>query len=146
MDIEKNIKPFMFIVLALIPAILGFVFFEYDILYKNKIIFEMKPFSLIAICIIYTVLSVFIRILVYSTGIFFKDKSIKEFVQKATFIEFFYAGCVDVLIYSSIPIIITFVQKGNYIDYLKNTFLIWGLLFLYWIIYVLIFRNKQIIH
>ena len=146
MDIEKSIRFFLFAGLAVFPIAFALFFFNYERLCEYQII---KDFgitkSLITISLTYTGISIIIRVLMYSMGIFFKDKTIFEFIKNCSFLEIFYVSCVDTFLYSSIPIIITFVRDGDFISFIKTSVLILGIILLIWTVWFFILKNKLIV-
>lgn len=144
MDIEKSVKFGLFSILGLIPITLGFIMFDYNRLFTFDIINRFNNISLIAIAIVYFVLSIIIRMLMYSTTLFFKNDSIRNVAEKTNFITLFYICCADVFIYGSIPIIINYYIKGDFINFLQNSLLVWGLIFLYFIIWSIIINSDKI--
>lgn len=143
MKLENYIKFGLFVIIALIPISLGFVMFDYSKLYSCKIINEFGKMSLIAIAITYLSISILIRILMYSMTLFFKNEKIRTFANSISFMTLFYTCCFDVFIYGSIPIIITYYVKGNFISFLQNSVLVWVLIFIYWVIYCLVINKSK---
>ena len=146
MDIEKTLKFSLFAGLSLLPAALGLLLFDYTCLYKFQLIKDFEKTSLIAIVLVYAGIAVLIRLLMYSALNLFKDKQVRMIANTTNFMTLFYIVCVDVFIYSSIPIIITYYKHGSYIHFIQNTLLVWFLIFIYWILWMLKWKNKKIIN
>ena len=145
MDIEKTVKFFIFALLALLPITSGLLFFDYSPINELQIVQDFgKNISLIAISLIYTGIAVIIRMLMYYILGIMKDKDIQEAINDASFLDIFYLSCAEVLIYSSIPVILTFYLKGNFIHFIGNSMIIWGIIFVLWLLWVLVFRKKQL--
>lgn len=146
MDIERTVKFFIFALLALLPITFGFIFFDYSKISKLQLVNDFGiQTSLIAIAILYTGVAIIIRILMYYILGFLKDKNLIEIIKESTFLNIFYVSCVDVLIYSSIPIILTFSLDGNFIHFIGNSLIIWGIIFIIWIILLIKYRNRRFI-
>ena len=144
MNIEKTVKFGLFSILGLIPIGLGFIMFDYNRLFTFDIINRFGNISLIAIAIVYFALSILIRMLMYSTTLFFKNNDIRNVAETTNFITLFYICCADVFIYGSVPIIINYYVKGDFINFLQNSLLVWGLLFLYFIIWGIVINSNKI--
>lgn len=145
MDIEKTVKFFIFAFLALLPVVAGLIFFDYSEL-KNIQLFQDfgRNTSIIGVVIIYTIIGIIIRMTMYYMLGFIKDKGILDAIETSSFMDIFYISCVELFLYSSIPIIITFASKGNFIHFIGNTLIVWVIIFVFWIIWILLIRNKQI--
>jgi len=144
MGIEKSVKFGLFSVLGIIPILLGFLMFDYDRLFDFDIINRFGDKSLIAITLVYFAISILIRMLMYSTTLFFKNNDIRYVAETTKFITLFYICCIDVFIYGSVPIIINYYVKGDFINFLQNSFLVWGFIFLYFIIWSIVMNSNKI--
>ena len=143
MDIEKSIKFFLFAGLSILPIAFGLIAFDYNSLRDFQLVKDFGiTTSLISISLVYTGVSIIIRLLMISMGVFFKDKKIKDVAKNSPFLEMFYVSCVDAFIYSSIPIIITYYRGGDFIIFVQNSILVWLMILLYFIIWVIIAKNK----
>lgn len=125
MDIPKYYKFFMFMGLSFLPITLSFVFFDYSCLDKYKIIKEFYPYSLLAVAIFYTIISLFFRLFlyVYIDIINIKKDYINLFEMKWD--ELLYMVSAESFIYGAIPFIITLYQKNNVIGFMTNSAIVW---------------------
>lgn len=146
MNIEKTVKFFVFALLALLPIVLGLMFFDYNSLNKFQLIRDFGiNNSLIAIAVSYTGVAICIRLAMYYALGIVKDKRVLDIISESSFMDIFYVSCAEVLFYSSIPVILTYYLKGDFIAFISHSLIVWGVIFTFWIVWLLVIRNKQIL-
>lgn len=134
MNFEKDTKYYMFGIVSIIPVFIAFMFFNYHCLYSFEIIKQFAPYSLLAIGVLYTITSIMVRLLINFIANF-AIKDIGMFNNKFSDLSIFFS--IEYLLYSIIPIVISFLVNANFIGFIENTLITWGIS----ILFLLVFRK-----
>ena len=123
MDIDKTVWSIFSLILALIPPALALIIFKHDFIKSNDVFVGIKEWAYPVICVMYSACFLFLYLIEMPlVHPYLVKKFGLEYLNNSA--ELYKAACWQVLLYSSIAILITYVRHGEFIHFIGNSFIV----------------------